>query len=139
MLLRSFFSAVREMAFLMHIRPLRKKFLKRMSARFGSSLIHNISAKEIDKAVESEVSGGPRAFNNLLGTVAAVFSYARKQGYLPRAEKTEAELVERKAASRIEKIAIYTPQEIHLILSNISEEMVPFVRGGDLTQGCGER
>lgn len=107
-----------------------KKFLKRMSARFGASLIQNISAKEIDKAVESEVSGGPRAFNNLLGTVAAVFSYARKQGYLPRAEKTEAELVERKAASRIEKIAIYTPQEIHAILSNISEEMVPFVALG---------
>lgn len=107
-----------------------RKFLKRMSPRFGSSLIQNITAREIEKAVASEVTGGPRAFNNLLSAVSSVFSYARKQGYLPRTEKTEAELVERKAAAHIEKIAIYTPEEIHTILHNISEDLVPFIALG---------
>jgi len=104
-----------------------RKFLKRMSPRLGSSFIQDITAKEIDKAIEKEVTGGPRAFNNLLGSVAAVFSYARKQGYLSRTEKTEAELVERKSAERIEQIAIYTPEEIHALLTNIGEDLVPFL------------
>lgn len=107
-----------------------KKFLKRMSPRLGSSFIQNITARDIDKAVSSEVTGGPRAFNNLLSTISAVFSFARKQGYLPRTEKTEAELVERKATGHIEKIAIYTPQEIHTILNSISEDMIPFIALG---------
>jgi integrase len=107
-----------------------QKFLKRMSPRLGSSFIQNISAREIDKAVSDEVSGGPRAFNNLLSTISAVFSYARKQGYLPRTEKTEAELVERKATAHIEKIAIYTPEEIRSILANIDKKMIPFIALG---------
>lgn len=107
-----------------------KKFLKRMSPRLGSSLIQDITAKEIDKAVEKEVTGGPRAFNNLLGAVSAVFSYARKKGYLSRTEKTEAELVERKSTERIEKIAIYSPEEIHTILTNIGEDLIPHIALG---------
>lgn len=107
-----------------------RKFLKRMSPRLGSSFIQDITAKEIDKAVEKEVTGGPRAFNNLLGAVSSVFSYARKQGYLSRTEKTEAELVERKSAERIEKIAIYSAEEIHTLLTNIGEDLVPFLALG---------
>lgn len=107
-----------------------RKFLKRMSLRLGSSFIQDITAKEIDKAVEKEITGGPRAFNNLLGAVSAVFSYARKQGYLSRTEKTEAELVERKSAERIEKIAIYSPEEIHALLTNIGEDLVPHIALG---------
>jgi integrase len=109
-----------------------KKFLKRMSKYIGKSYIADISAKEIGAAVEKEVSGGPRAYNNLLGAVAAVFSYARKQGYLSRTEKTEAELVERRDAERIESIAIYSPDELHQLLNNIGDDLVPFVALGAL-------
>jgi integrase len=107
-----------------------KKFLRRVSPSLGQSLIQDITSREIDKVVESLVDGGPRAFNNLLGAVAGVFSYARKQGYLPRTEKTEAEIVERKSSKRIEKIGVYSPEEIHTILGNIGEELVPFIALG---------
>lgn len=109
-----------------------KKFLKRMSKYIGKSYIGDITAKEIGAAVDKEVSGGPRAYNNLLGAVAGVFSYARKQGYLSRTEKTEAELVERRDAERIESIAIYTPEELHLLLNNIGDDLVPFIALGGL-------
>lgn len=103
-----------------------RKFLARANKRFGSSQLADISPREIERAVDSEVEGGPRAFNNLLGAVSAVFSYARRQGYLPQAEKTNAELVERREA-RVEAIAIYTPGEFDAIIRNIAAEAVPFV------------
>lgn len=109
-----------------------KKFLKRMSKYIGKSYISDITAKEIAAAVDKEVSGGPRAYNNLLGAVAGVFSYARKQGYLSRTEKTEAEIVERRDAERIESIAIYTPEELHQLLNNIGDDLVPFIALGAL-------
>ena len=109
-----------------------KKFLKRISKYIGKSFIGDITAKEIGAAVDKEVSGGPRAYNNLLGAVAGVFSYARKQGYLSRTEKTEAELVERRDAERIESIAIYTPEELYQILNNIGDDLVPFIALGAL-------
>jgi integrase len=107
-----------------------RKFLKRVSRRLGSSHIQDITSKEIGNVVEHEVNGGPRAYNNLLGTISAVFSYARKQGYLSRTEKTEAELVERKPVDRIEKISIYSPDEIRTILKRIESKLVPFIALG---------
>jgi integrase len=109
-----------------------KKFLKRISKYIGKSYIDDITAKEIGAAVDKEVSGGPRAYNNLLGAVAGVFSFARKQGYLSRTEKTEAELVERRNVDRIDSITIYTPEELHILLNNIGDDLVPFIALGGL-------
>lgn len=109
-----------------------KKFLKRISKYIGKSYIDDITAKEIGAAVDKEVSGGPRAYNNLLGAVAGVFSFARKQGYLSRTEKTEAELVERRNVDRIDSISIYTPEELHILLNNIGDDLVPFIALGGL-------
>ncbi len=109
-----------------------KKFLKRISKYIGKSYIDDITAKEIGAAVDKEVSGGPRAYNNLLGAVASVFSFARKQGYLSRTEKTEAELVERRNVDRIDSISIYTPEELHILLNNIGDDLVPFIALGGL-------
>ena len=109
-----------------------KKFLKRMSKYIGKSYIDDITAKEIGAAVDKEVSGGPRAYNNLLGAVAGVFSFVRKQGYLSRTEKTEAEIVEHRNVDRIESISIYTPEEFHLLLNNIGDDLVPFIALGGL-------
>ena len=103
-----------------------RKFLVRACKRLGRSNLLDITTSEIEKAVDSEVSGGPRAFNNFLGAIASVLSHARRQGFLPRAEKHMAELVERRT-SRIETIEIYSPGEFSKIIHNISEEAVPFV------------
>lgn len=103
-----------------------RKFMVRANKRLGRSQLAVISAREIEKVVDSEVDGGPRAFNNFLGAISAMFSFAKKQGYLPQAEKTKAELVERRKA-RVDSIAIYTPAEFDLIIRNIGEQAVPFV------------
>ena len=103
-----------------------RKFMVRANKRLGRSQLADISAREIEKVVDTEVDGGPRAFNNFLGAISAMFSFAKKQGFLPQAEKTKAELVERRKA-RAESIAIYTPAEFDLIIRNIANEAVPFV------------
>jgi len=108
------------------------KFLKRMAPALGASFIGDITNREIAAAVESTVTGGPRAFNNVLGAVSAVFAFARKQGYLPRLEKTEAELVERKEARSAETIAVYSSAELRTLLTSIPIEFVPFVALGAL-------
>ena len=103
------------------------KFLKRVTPALGSKYVADIRAQEIAAVVDKAVTGGPRAFNNLLGTISACLTFARKQGYLPRDRKHEADLVERRDAASQEKIAIYSPKEFNAILTGIEPDLVPFV------------
>jgi integrase len=103
------------------------KFLKRAADSLGSKNVADIRAQEIQAVIEKKVSGGPRAYNNLLNAVSACLSFARKQGYLPRDKKHEADLVERKDAKAHEVISVYSPQELHDLLTGIRSDLVPFV------------
>lgn len=103
------------------------KFLKRAADSLGSKNVADIRAQEIQAVLEKKVTGGPRAYNNLLGAVSACLSFARKQGYLPRDKKHEADLVERKDAKAHEVISIYSPKELHDLLTGIRADLVPFV------------
>jgi len=103
------------------------KFLERVTSALGAKNVADIRAQEIQAVIQKKVTGGPRAYNNLLGAISACFSFARKQGYLPRDKKHEAELVERKDAKAHEVIAIYSPKEFHAILTGIRSDLVPFV------------
>jgi len=109
-----------------------KNFLRRAEKALGGKFVADITAKEIEKMAAGAVTGGPRAYNNLIGAVSACFTFAKKQGYLPRDKEHEAEHAERLDAAAHEKIEIYTPAELRQILDGIGDDFIPLVALGGL-------
>lgn len=90
--------------------------------------IASITASEITAWLEGlNVSGRTR--NNYRGAVVALFSFARRQGCLPRNEQTEAEFVET-ATEKSGKIGIYTPDELRALLDQLPESAIPAIAVG---------
>jgi integrase len=72
--------------------------------------IGSITAKLIEQWL-LRLKVGPRARNNLRMSIITLFHYARKHGYLPKDEQTEADLVD-KVKDRGKKIEILTPTQM---------------------------
>lgn len=67
------------------------------------------------------LSVGPRARNNIRMSIVTLFEYARRHGYLPKEQRTEAEHVGR-AKIRGGKIGILRPQELAKLLKKADPE-----------------
>ena len=110
-----------------------KTFLAEKEAEGVSALYLNDITRRLDKFAETfkcpvvnvktgEIADWLKAIkatgrngNNYRNAVCTLLSYARERGYLPRATKTEGEILKRfKEAA--EKVGIYTPKEIRRIL-----------------------
>ena len=87
--------------------------LRRFSARFECG-IAEITTAQLDAWLRS-LEVGPRARNNIRGSVVLLFHFAQKHGYLPKGRSTEADDVA-KARDRGGKIGILTPRELARIL-----------------------
>jgi len=69
--------------------------------------VRSVQTEDIAAWLKSLKATG-RNFNNYRNAVCTLFSFARERKYLPRQEKTEAELLGRSKES-VSEIGIYTP------------------------------
>jgi len=83
--------------------------LNRFAAAFHCN-IGSVTARLIEQWLAT-LKVGPRTRNNIRMSVVTMFRYARKHGYLPKAEATEAEAVD-KARDRGGKPELLTPQQM---------------------------
>ncbi len=70
-----------------------------------------------------------RTKNSYRSSLAALLSYTREEGYLPRGVQTEAEFSKRYDGKGGE-IGIYTPEKLRTLLSKIEPRLAPFVAIG---------
>jgi len=108
-----------------------RKHLTLIGKTFDNAIIQTIKQPELTSCLEASTRGGARRFNNLRCTLNALFGFCQKEGILPRDRMHEAALVEKKNEGLIESIAVYTPDEMRVILANLGEDLLPWaVLGG---------
>jgi integrase len=103
-----------------------RKHLTIIGKTFDEAIIQNLLQPELTACLEASTEGGARRFNNLRGTLNALFGFCQKEGILPRDRAHEAALIEKKEERNAESIAIYTPKEMQVILANIGDELLPW-------------
>ncbi len=101
-----------------YIQSLRQS-LNRFAGRFHT-YIGSITARLIEQWLAS-LKVGPRSRNNHRMSVITLFHYARKHGYLPREEQTEADLVD-KVKDRGKNIEILTPAQMTKLMAKAKDE-----------------
>ncbi len=100
------------------------------AAKAFRGYLQRITSSDIEAWLDSiKVTGRTR--NNYRATLCTLFSFARSRGYLPRNERTEAELT-MKASDRGGEIGIYTPAELSVMLTGIEQKFLPLVALGAL-------
>ena len=98
------------------------------AAKTFRGYLQRITSSDIEAWLDSFKAAG-RTRNNYRATLCTLFSFARSRGYLPRKERTEAELT-MKASDRGGEIGIYTPAELSVMLAGIEEKFLPLVALG---------
>lgn len=95
--------------------------LKRFAKAFKIN-IHDVRKEAIKEWLDT-ADLGPRNFNNYLGAISSLFSWARGQGYLPENDKTQAELVQRRAKARGDaKKPVWTTTELQSLLDAATDK-----------------
>ena len=101
-----------------YIQSLRQS-LNRFAHCFHTN-IGSITARLIEQWLYS-LKVGPRSRNNNRMSVITLFHYARKHGYLPREQQTEADLVD-KVKDHGKKIEILTPAQMMKLMGSAKDE-----------------
>jgi integrase len=99
--------------------------------RFGNAFkldIATITAPQIEQWLRGQ-SFGPRARNNLRGSIVTLFHFARKQGYLAKNQPTEADDVCR-AKERGGEIGILRPADLARVLRDAPKKVALFLTLG---------
>jgi len=104
----------------------------KLKAAAGTRSISELRAAELDRIIEKSTRGGPRAFNNVRGTLGAFFAFAQRRGYLPRDRTHEVALVEPREERAGGLIAIYQPEELARLLKAADARLRPFLALGGL-------
>jgi hypothetical protein len=95
--------------------------------RFGNAFdgeIGSVTCREIESWLR-KLRVGPRARNNMRGSIVTLFHFARKQGYLPKGQPTEAEELA-KAKDRGGQIGILKPEQLAYLLERAPEKIALF-------------
>ena len=90
--------------------------------------IQKVTTSDIESWLDS-IKAARRTRNNYRAVLCRLFSFARSRRYLPRNERTEAELC-MKASDRGGDIGIYTPKELAVMLTGIDVKFLPLVALG---------
>jgi integrase len=98
------------------------------AAKAFRGYIQRITSSDIEAWLDFIKAAG-RTRNNYRATLCTLFSFARSRGYLPRNERTEAELC-MKASDRGGDIGIYTPEKLSVMLAGIEAKFLPLVALG---------
>jgi integrase len=98
------------------------------AAKAFRGYIQRVTTSDIESWLDSIKAAG-RTRNNYRATLCTLFSFARSRGYLPRNERTDAELC-MKASDRGGEIGIYTPAELSVMLTEVGSKFLPLVALG---------
>jgi integrase len=98
------------------------------AAKAFRGYIQRVTAPDIEAWLDSIKAAG-RTRNNYRSSLCTLFSFARSRGYLPRNERTEAEMT-MKASDRGGDIGIYTLKELAVMLTGIDSKFLPMVALG---------
>jgi integrase len=98
------------------------------AAKAFRGYIQRVKTSDIESWLDSIKAAG-RTRNNYRATLCTLFSFARSRGYLPRNERTDAELC-MKASDRGGEIGIYTPAELSVMLTGVDAKFLPLVALG---------
>ena len=107
-----------------------RSHLVRFAAAFPTD-ISLITAPQIEHWLRNQ-NIGPRARNNIRGSIVTLFHFARKLGYLPKGQPTEADEIAI-AKDRGGQIGILRPAELALILRQAPERVRLFLAIGAFT------
>lgn len=122
-------SKKRDSLSLRYIQSLRSH-LRRFATSFQTG-ISSITSKMIEEWLAA-LGVGPRARNNIRMSIVTLFEYARRHGYLPKHQHTEAEDIPR-AKERGGEIGILRPKELSKILAKAEGEARLFLALGAFT------
>ena len=101
------------------------------AAKAFRGYLQRITSSDIEAWLDSIKATG-RTRNNYRATLCTLFSFARSRGYLPRNERTEAELTMKASDGGGGEIGIYTPAELSVMLTGIEQKFLPLVALGAL-------
>jgi len=101
-----------------------RSHLGRFAACFQVS-IDAITASQIESWLRLQKIG-PRTRNNMRASIVTLFRFARKQGYLPKSDPTEADDLA-KAKEPRGKIGIIAPEQLERVLRRAPEKIALFV------------
>jgi integrase len=107
-----------------------RSHLVRFAAAFQTD-INLITTTQIDGWLRDQKIG-PRARNNIRGSIITLFHFARKHGHLPKGQPTEADDIA-KAKDRGGEIGILRPPELASILRRAPERVRLFIALGAFT------
>ncbi len=88
--------------------------------------VSDIKTADVDSWLLRMTLLSKRTKKNYRNALRTLFSFARDKGYLPRHQDTEVQF-SRQYKPEKTVIGIYTPEQLELLLSQISPRMVPFV------------
>ena len=98
--------------------------LAKLTATFGPRSVRDVTEGEIRKFVTDQ-GGAARTRKNMRDAIVTVWRFARRERFLPRDLRTEAEMVEAPAANRRPPIEIFTPDEMSRILTAARDNIRP--------------
>lgn len=98
------------------------------AAKAFRGYIQRVTTSDIESWLDSIKAAG-RTRNNYRAALCRLFSFARSRGYLPRNERTDAELC-MKASDQGGDIGIYTPTDLAGMLGGIEAKFLPMVALG---------
>src|SRR5260370_12741400 len=100
-----------------------RSHLSRFARAFDTNIC-SVRSSEIDAWLR-EQRVGARGRNNMRGSIVTLFHFARKQGYLPKGQPTEAEELA-KAKDRGGQIGILKPEQLAYLLERAPEKIALF-------------
>lgn len=99
------------------------------AAESFTGFVADIQATDINRWLLDMKHASGRTKNNYRASLATLLSFARQEGYLPRAVQTEAEFSKRYDGKGGE-IGVYTPEKLKTLLFNIEPRLLPVVAIG---------
>ena len=115
-------------------------YIKDMRARLGqlthsfSCSLNQLTPDKLQLFFDQFRSKSPRTFNNFRRAVGTFLNYCKKKDYLPEDVDLLRKIEVRK--ERIQDVAIYSPEELALMLGNAPQKLIPVIVLGGF---CGLR
>ncbi|XHR29591.1 MAG: tyrosine recombinase XerC [Chthoniobacteraceae bacterium] len=100
--------------------------LDRISAAFGPRSVREVSETDIRRFLDGQ-AGGEVNRKNMRDAFVTLWRFARRERYLPRDLKTEAELVEAPKIKRRERVEIFSPEEMRKLLAAAPAHIRPLI------------
>ena len=103
-----------------------------IAAKTFTGQVADVKVQEIDNWLDGLKGVSKRTAKNYRNALRTLFSFAKKKGYLHRHVDTEVQFSrEYKPGKPV--IGIYTPEQLKILLFNITPRLVPFVAIGGLS------